>query len=376
MRFLEQIKFDKKTGKLLFWWFVLFAVTAIDPLLFGAEKKQTDFMFGGGYNPSSKKWSGPKHDNILYPWISMYATAGSENELHRALKEARKKGVECIGYYYSASTSYDKFVNNRRRIPEGVLPLSALRPEWVLMDSKGNLVTWPNQKRRFFLNLGKPEVRAAIIGRAVALAKSYDSDMLFFDNWSYMTPPPGDLKREDWALYNLLFLKEARQATNRVGMKLVVNTASYFKYWQDIAPYVDGIAYEMASTPQRLKTRGAYESELATYEGMLIKGKSVFLYTYIPKDSYRAEWDPDGRKIAATALLVMPKNNPHWGGIFVAIPTFEVWPAGGWSMWPRQLGEPLGSREWSGNTVSRNFERGLVRVTVGAEPEFQITFKY
>lgn len=156
----------------------------------------------------------------------------------------------------------------------------------------------------------------------------------------------------------------------------MINQASPLQHWHVFAPYLDGISYEMAAHRNTLKRKDWYKLELDTYAKMMEMGKSIFLYTYARPDSPRKAWDPDGRKVAITAMLVMPANNPHWGGIYISPPTYEVWPTGGWAMWPEQLGKPLGVRKWSDNIVTREFENGLISVTTGAAPEFSIKFNY
>jgi len=131
----------------------------------------------------------------------------------------------------------------------------------------------------------------------------------------------------------------------------------------------------MAAHPNRLKSKVLYELELSSYEKVLAMGRSIFLYTDMLTHN-GGRWDKDGRKVAATAMLVMPADQPYWGGIYVSNPRYEIWPVGGWAMWSEQLGKPLGPRKWNGDTVTRRFEHGSISVTVGQNSKFNISFEY
>lgn len=183
------------------------------------------------------------------------------------------------------------------------------------------------------------------------------------------------MKEQEWTEKCLSFLKRARELTQQNNIKLVVNLPSPPEYWPEFAPYLDGIAYEMGAHPNRLKQQNLYEEELSSYEKVMAMGKSIFLYTDILTNNGQ-RWDEDGRKVAATVMLVIQKDQPYWGGIYICPPRYEIWPVGGWPMWPEQLGKPLEQRKWNGNNVTRKFENGTVSVTVGQNPKFSVSFEY
>jgi hypothetical protein len=332
-------------------------------------------VFDGWYNPGKEKWQGPIHDKILFTWFTMGTAAPNEAEYKKLVSHLRQQGVKYIGDYYSATTSYSQRpLEDPLRYPEGAIPPDAIEPSWIVRDKAGMPVTWPGQKDRFFLDVGMKEVQDAILGRAIQIAKRDGADVLYLDNWYYNYGALQDMSKQQWADKCLSFLKRARKLTQESNLKLVVNQVSPVESWPEFAPYLDGIAYEMPAHPDQLKTRDLYELELSSYEKVLAMGKSIFLYTYI--SSRNKQWDEDGRKVAATAMLVMPEVQPYWGGIYVDLSTYEVWPVGGWAMWPEQLGKPLGPRKWDGNTVTRNFEHGSIAVTPGDPPKFNVTMNY
>jgi hypothetical protein len=290
--------------------------------------------------------------------------------------DQRKNGVKYIGYYYSATTSYPpESVPNYRDFPEVSIPPKTIKYSWVLKDAKNQPIIWSNQKDRFYLDVGLKEVQYAILTRAIASAKSLGCDVLFLDNWYYKDWSPRDMSKDEWAEKCISLLQRARELTLKNGLKLVVNTPTPPTYWPEFAPYLDGIAYEMGGHPNRLRDKTSYEGELSSYDKVIQMGKTVFLYSDIMTDNGQ-RWDEDGRKVAATAMLVMPKDQPYWGGISVCPPRYEVWPVGGWPMWPEQIGQPIGSREWRGNTVTRKFQHGSISITTGIESKFSITIEY
>jgi hypothetical protein len=138
---------------------------------------------------------------------------------------------------------------------------------------------------------------------------------------------------------------------------------------------VDGISYELPTHPETVKRKTEFKRELDGYEKVMALGKSIFLFTdrLVGNGQW---WDEQRRKVAATTMLVVPKHQPYWGGIYVCPPRYEVWPVGGWPMWPEQLGKPLGPGRWEGNTATRRFEHGSVSVTVGKDPKLNINFVY
>jgi len=341
------------------------------------KKVANSIVFNGGYTSQKQKWQGPYHNKQLFSWFIPTTTASSEMEYRKLLRTQRENGVEFIGYYYSSCTANPlKPSGHYAGFPERTLPLTSIKySSWILKDTNDNFVTWPGDKNRYYLDLGIKEVREAILTRAIGNAMEFGANVLFLDNWNYKYWAPAGQTKERWAEKTLIFLKRARELTSGHNLKLVVNTTSSPHYWPEFAPYLDGISYEMAAHPYRLQNKNSYEQELDTYEKMMQMGKTVFLYT--DTLTHKGErWDEDGRKVAATAMLVMPKDNPHWGGIYVSPPRYEVWPVGGWPMWPEQLGKPIGPRKWEANKVSRQFERGTITVTIGENPTFEIIFKY
>lgn len=360
--------------------FIVFSGCHLSLALFGsnisaAAESENGIVFSGGYHPVKQKWRGPYHNKLLFPWFCSNTKAENEKEYKRLIDDQRKNGVKFIGYYYSSTTSSPQPAGESTVFPEMKIPLQAIKYSWIVRDAKNQLVTWPSQKDRFFLDVGLKDVQDAILTRCVGNAKQLGANVLFLDNWYHKYWAPGDMKESQWTEKCLSFLMCARELTQYNNLKLVVNTSSPPQYWIGFASFLDGIAYEMAAHPNRLKTRNAYEQELNGYEKVMKMGKSVFLYTDTLSHNDK-RWDKDGRKVAATAMLVMPKDQPYWGGIYVCPPRFEVWPVGGWPMWPKQLGKPLSPRQWNGNTVTRKFEHSSITVTVGQNPKFSITLEY
>lgn len=340
-----------------------------------ASNQGNNFVFGS-YHSTKQKWQGKYHDKLLFPWFTTATKAPNRREYLKLLDTQRKNGVRYLGYYYSATTSYSsESLANHRKFPEVSIPPKEIKYSWVLKDAKKKPIIWPGQKARFYLDVGQREVQDAILTRAIASAKSLGLNVLFLDNWYYKYWSPKNMETSEWTEKCLSFLKRARELTNRNNMKLVVNTSSPPIYWPEFAMHLDGIAYEMGAHPNRLKDRKSYESELSNYEKVIQMGKAIFLYTdRMTYDNKR--WDEDGRKAAATAILVLPEKQQSWRGIYVGNPRFEVWPVGGWMMWPEQLGKPIGSRQWKGHTVTRKFQYGSISVTTGVTPNFSITLNY
>jgi len=333
---------------------------------------ENSIVFNGWYHSGKEKWQGTIHNKMLFTWFTAVTTASSEAEYKKLVSYQRQNGVKYIGYYYSSTTSAPQ---KPLEYPEGTIPNDAIKPSWVVRDRAGTPVTWPGQEHRFYLDVGIRQVQEAILERAIKNAKSLGANVLFLDNWSYKSFAPGNLQEQQWAQKCLSLLIRARELSMQNNIKLVVNLSSPVESWVEFATYLDGIAYEMAAHPNRLKTRDLYELELSSYEKVLAMGKSIFLYTDTLTHNGR-RWDEDGRKVAATAMLVMPEVQPYWGGIYVANPRYEVWPVGGWALWPEQLGKPSGPRKWEGNTVTRNFEHGSIAVTAGDQPKFSVTINY
>jgi hypothetical protein len=341
------------------------------------EIKGDTIVFNGGVTDQKQKWQGPYHDKLLFTWFVPTTSAPTIDEYEKLVKYEREKGVQYVGYYYSSVTaSPPKPVGHYARFPEGALPLSAVvHSSWILRDPNGEYVKWAGDENRFYLDIGVEELREVILKRAITNATRYGANVLFLDNWNYKCWAPAGQTLLQWANKTLSLLKRARELTQGKGFKLVVNTPSAPENWPEFATYLDGIAYEMGAHPNRLANKELYESELHNYEKIMEMGKSIFLYTDIL--TYKGErWDEDGRKVAITAMLVKPKDQPYWGGIYVSPPRYEVWPVGGWPMWPEQLGKPLGMRKWEGNTVTRQFEKGFVSVMVGEKPEFIVQIRY
>ncbi|MHC4635967.1 MAG: putative glycoside hydrolase [Planctomycetota bacterium] len=366
--------------------FILFNIVLVSHCLYGLasthNKTQTYFkpenriIFNGVHQIGRQKWHGPYHNQLVYTWFTPYALAKDKQEYRNLINRLRKYGGKYIGYYYSSTTTYPlTSVASHRKFPEPAIPHKAIKSSWILLDAKGQPVRWSGWEDRYFLDIGIQEVQEAIVTRAIRNTQQLGLNMLFLDNmyYKYWAPPGKD--KEQWTQACLSLLLRARELTAANNLKLVVNAVTSVELFAEFAPYLDGISYEMGAHPYRLKTRDRYEEELQSYDKVMAMGKSIFLWTDTLKDKGK-RWDEDGRKVAITAMLVMPKEQPYWGGIYVANPRYEAWPVGGWAMWPEQLGNPLSPRKWDGNTVTRKFERGLISVTVGEKPKFSITTVY
>ncbi|MBU1259553.1 MAG: hypothetical protein KJ757_00495 [Planctomycetes bacterium] len=357
----------------------LSSVSSAEPILpqnTDVNKPEERFFFNGWYHGGKNKWRGPIHDKFIFTWITMMTTASSEKEYRQSIQQQKQNGVKYIGYYYSSTTSAPpKPAGDTTGYPEGCIPHSAINPAWVIVDKDNRPVTWPGDRYRYYLDVGLPQVQSSLLKRVIDNVHHAGVNLLYLDNWTYKFWSPGSLTVEQWTQKCLAFLKCARELTELENMKLIVNVTAEPETWTEFAQYLDGICYEMAAHPNRLRTVEGFERELNGYQTVLEKGKSIFLYTDTLTYN-KGRWDEDGRKVAATALLVMPPEQPYWGGIYVASPRYEVWPVGGWPMWQRQLGNPREKRKWQGNTVTRDFEKGEVRITVGDEPEFKVVFKY
>jgi len=335
-----------------------------------------NIVFNSWYHSGKEKWRGPYHNNMLYTWFTTTTSAKNLQEYRKLINKQRENGVKFIGYAYSSTTSAPpRPIGHSKHFPESAIPPEAIEYSWIVRDAKGGLVTWKEQKNRYFLDVGKKEVQDAVLVRAIGNAKSLGCNVLFLDNWYYKYWSPPDMSRVEWTQKCMAHLKRARELTIQNNLKLVVNTPTPPKYWPEFAAHLDGISYELPAHPSRLVSRGRYELELSGYEKVIAMGKSIFLYT--DRLTHNGErWDKDGRKVAATAMLVISQNQPYWGGIYIANPRYEVFPVGGWALWPEQLGKPLGPRQWNGNTITRNFERGSISVTVGEVPKFNVSLRY
>lgn len=343
-------------------------------ILLTAEVGNGDNIFFNGWgHPGKIKWNGKLHSQIVYPPVVLQCSAPSKSEFDKLIKDYKKNGVEYLGCYYSATTSYIPS-NIGGSYPEGAIPPTKIKYDWILRDKENNPVIWSNDKDRWFLDIGKSEVQRAIINRAFDQARAANTDGVFFDNLSYKFWAPNGQTLEQWSKKTLEFLKYAREYSNKYLMKVVINTSTEPQNWKDLEQYVDGISYEMAVHPNRLKNKELYERELASYEDLIKLRKSIFLCTGVLKKNDKP-WDEDGRKVAITALMVKGAINPMWGGIFVDLPNYEPWPSGGWLFWSEQLGAPLGGRQWTDNAVERKFENGTIKVTTGENPKFEISFK-
>jgi len=342
-----------------------------------AQAPPSSLVFNGWFtSDKSAKWCGPLHEGMLFTWFTPVTTAWNATEYKQLISLQKTNGVEFIGYYYSATTTKSATPPSAEQaFPERAIPRSRVNSSWILKDRNGIPVTWPDDKTRYYLDIGLSKVQDAILKRAIANARNLGANVLFLDNWVYKMGAPKDQQQQVWSDKCLAFLKRARQLTFQNGLKLVVNQASPVESWVEFAPYLDGIAYEMAAHPNRLKSPALYENELASYEKVMAMGKTVFLYTGMLTHQGQP-WDPDGRKVAATAMLVMPANQPQWGGIYMTNPNYENWPEGGWVFWAKLLGPPLGTRKWESDSVKRNFEHGSITVTTGENPHFNISINY
>jgi hypothetical protein len=345
---------------------------------YAEPNKSPGIVFNGVYSAQKERWwQGGFHDQFLFSWFIPTTPATSRQEYLKLIDHQRKNGVKFTSYYYSSTTSKPPRPKGQYgSFPEEAIPPEAVDPAWIIRDTKGQPATWYDDKSIYFLDVGLREVQDAILLRAVRNAKSLGPNALYLDCWYYKTWAPGGMDRSVWTEKCLSLLKRARELTKQNGLKLVANTPSSPVYWHEFATYLDGIAYEMGANPNSLQKRDRYEEELSGYEKVLMMGKSIFLYSDRMTDDKGSRWDEDGRKVAATAMLVMPENQPYWGGIYVSQPRYEIWPVGGWPMWPEQLGRPLGPRQWEGDTVIRRFERGSISVTVGKMQKFTVTFEY
>lgn len=349
---------------------------ASDPKSNVTERSGYSIVFGATYQTTKENWTGTLHNELLYPWFYTGVRAEKKLEYRRLFENARKNGVRFIGYYYSATNSYGAESNpGAWRFPEPAIPPEDVKSTWILRDHKNQPATWPDRKDIYFLDVELPEVQDAILNRAIRNAKALGCDVIFLDNWYYKFWSPKDTTQEQWTKKCMVFLARARELTARENLRLVVNTPSPPVNWPEFAGYVDGIAYELGALLDRLRSRAAYKQELDAYEKVLSTGTSVFLYTDRLTNKGK-RWDADGRKVAATAMLVVFEGQLDWGGMYVCPPHFEVWPVGGWPMWPQQLGKPLGPRTWNGDTVGRKFEHGIISVTVGDTPKFSVSFEY
>ncbi|MBN1796605.1 MAG: hypothetical protein JW804_08025 [Sedimentisphaerales bacterium] len=332
-------------------------------------------IFNPLFHQNQEKWRAPYHKTMMYAWFTARVIAPDYKTYMHSMEDQYGNGVKYIGYYYSATTTHSKESGAHGIFPEKKFPLNEVKKDWLLRRPDGKFSTWPNQEERYFLDVGLREVQDAILNRAILNAKKLKCNVLTLDNWYYKYGAPAGLEEKAWTEKCMLFLKRARELTTANNLKLVVNHTSPPQYWIEFAPYLDGSSYEMGCHPTRLRSRDLYEQELSSYQEFIAMGKSIFLYT--DRAVYKGDrWDKDGRKAAATVMLVMPKEQHYWGGIYVCSPHYEVWPVGGWAMWPEQLGKPLGPREWDGDTVTRKFENGLISVTVGEKPKFNISIEY
>lgn len=353
-----------------------FGAAAPNSKLETLTETKNNFVFNNWYHSDKEKWQSPLHRELLFTWYVKMVTGENKAECLKSVAFLRKNGVKYIGCPYSSTTAALRNPpGHRRYYPELAIPPEAINYSWIVRDSKDQLVTWKDQKNRYFLDVGKKEVQDAILNRVIKNAKEIGADFLFLDNWHYQYWAPKDMSKDEWTEKCMSLLKRARELTRKNGLKLVVNTPTPPPRWPEFASYLDGISYELPAHPARVIRKDYYELELSNYEKVMQMGKSIFLYTdKLTKDGKR--WDEDGRKVAATAMLVMPKNQPYWGGIYVCPPRYEVWPVGGWPMWPKQLGAPLGDRKWEGDTITRKFEYGSISVTVGENPKFNVSFEY
>ncbi len=341
-----------------------------------AHKQPYSIVFNEWYHAGKERSKGPYHKTLLFTWFTKGTSAANLRDYRALIKRQRENGVKFIGYAYSATTAAPpKPKGHSKEFPEAALPSEGIKYSWVVRYARGRPLTWKNQKNRFFLDVGIRQVQDAVLNRVISNAKHLGCNALYLDNWYYNNWSPPDMSVDEWTKKCVSFILRARELTERNNLKLVVNTSSPPKNWPEFAMHVDGISYELPAHPEIVKRKSGLKRELDSYERVMALGKSIFLITDRLVDKGQ-RWDEDGRKVAATAMLVVPEDQPYWGGIYVCPPRYEVWPVGGWPMWPEQLGKPLGPRQWNGNTVTRKFERGSISITASMNPEFKVSFEY
>jgi len=339
------------------------------------EAHPAGFVFGT-FNSQKNKWRGSFHDKIIFPWITIGNYEKNEGEYLKWLGYQRQQGVKNIAYYYSATTCYPRMpADSVDYFPERALPTSEVEDSWFLRDPRHQRIPWSGVADRYFLDVGNRSLQEILVGRLLQNATRLGVDSLFLDNVQFESWSPDGIEKADWAVKVLSLLKYSKKKATEKGFRVIGNVVAPLNRWHELAKHLDGIAYEMAAHPNSLRSAASYREELDVYDQLISEGKSIFLITGTYVGKYET-WDPDGRKVAATALMVMPVNQSTWGGIFVSLPRFEPWPVGGWAMWPEQLGRPTGTRVWEGETVTRHFERGVIRITCGEEPKFTMSASF
>ena len=339
------------------------------------ESPSPRFVFGT-FNSQKNKWRGPFHDKVIFPWITIGNYEKNESEYLKWLRYQREQGVKHIAYYYSATTCYPRAALDAVDFfPERAMPTSEVQDSWFLRDPRNQRIPWSGSLERYFLDVGNQGLQEALIARLLQNATRLGVDTLFLDNVQFDSWSPDGSQKADWAAKVLSLLKYAKKKATEKGLRVIANVVAPLDRWNELAIHLDGISYEMAAHPNTLSSAARYREELNVYEQLISEGKSIFLITGTYVGKYEA-WDPDGRRVAATALMVMPGNQAQWGGIFVSLPSFESWPVGGWAMWPEQLGKPVGLRAWERDTVTRRFERGSISITCGEEPKFTINTSF
>lgn len=346
----------------------------------GTQNSPVKFTFGDAGKWKYDKWRGPKHWQITCPWFIWVVKAADRKEYHQMSDYVRAHGTKCIGYYYTSTLALpDSATKTATNFQEAGLPRSLCDNSWFIPDGKGGFANYGNQPEWYFLDIANVDVQHAVLERATSNAKNLNCDALCLDNFRYKKYVPYPYDRERWPEGALSFLKTARLYTKRKDLKLVINLGDDPRDWMALTPFVDGFSYEYGCRPSMFESPALLETDLSAYEYVLSQRKTVFLWTGRVGHGTSEQYDPDGRKLALVALLVMPPEQREWGGVYISVPSpggGEVWPTGGWLFWPEQLGKPIGSRQWKANTVVREFERGVISITVGRSPEFSIKLNY
>ena len=224
-------------------------------------------------DPILKKYFAP---NFIWH-LSSFKSQAEFQKMMKLLRETNPKTV--IGCYSSACTTV---LAKDDLYPPTTIPLEQCKPDWLLRDKKGGLLTWGKDKKRFIFDMRRKDIREMIISLAIARAKYYGFDALCFDNcyWGYVNPK-ASVSVEEWTNSFMQFYNEAGKSAHDANLLCVVNVATNRvslipDAFRAIAPYVDGLMTETPLHPN-LRQKKKVDKELKAYEDVLKQNKIVLL---------------------------------------------------------------------------------------------------
>ncbi|QOJ13465.1 MAG: hypothetical protein HRU75_01890 [Planctomycetia bacterium] len=308
--------------------------------------------FSAGATPGPLKWSGPRTDAILAPPIIWAAQASAEEGgaagQERLLRFIRQRNPGArIGRYFSCCTIRPRPLYHP---PESV-PAEAL--DGMLMNASWS----PQEPGRRYIDIRREDVRRRLAGLLVSGARR--ENFLALDNFIFeFGGNPDGTTRQEWSDANYALLSEIYAQARRAALPVVLNAATRpEETWARVTAHCDGILFEMPFHPNMRRDPALLEREMAAYRAALDAGKLVCLIPITPANHTLAQKLEEQRLVAAGAMLVREAGD----AIFVAQTLYQPTPAD-WMEWPARLGPAQGRYRVEGREMTREFERGVLRV--------------